>query len=88
MYTLLADYYGHWGGGGPWFLVFPLFWLIVIFVVLFLLRRAGLRRGFCSGARGPLATLGDRYANGEITADEYRERRAVLMEHHEGGGAK
>jgi putative membrane protein len=86
MYTLLADADGPWGGG-PWFLLIPLFWLIVVFTVVFVLRRTVWRRRGCDG-RGPLGTLGDRYANGDITEDEYRARRAVLLERHDGGGAK
>ncbi|WP_371495634.1 SHOCT domain-containing protein [Kitasatospora sp. NBC_00374] len=80
MYTLLADADGHWPG--PWILLIPLFWLAVVAVVVTVARRAGWRRG-CGD--GPLAVLGRRYANGEIDADEYRARRVVLTEKHQGG---
>ncbi|MEV6972741.1 SHOCT domain-containing protein [Kitasatospora sp. NPDC093806] len=46
--TICRDGWGPWGGGGPgpWFLLFPLFWLLVLVVVLTALRRRGwARRG-------------------------------------------
>ena len=67
----------HGWGGGPWFLFFPLFWLAAIVFVAFLFRRSrwGYRRG-----DSPEQVLGERYARGEITEDEYRSRRTVLRE--------
>ena len=63
--------------GGPWFLFFPLFWLAAIVFVAFLFRRSrwGYRR-----SDSPEQVLGERYARGEITEDEYRSRRTVLRE--------
>jgi putative membrane protein len=65
-----------WAGwrGGPWFLFFPLFWIALLVGAWFLFRRRDDR------ARGHSAAeiLGERYARGEITAEEYRERREVL----------
>ncbi|WP_457034371.1 SHOCT domain-containing protein [Kitasatospora sp. P5_F3] len=84
MYTLLAHADGAWPG--PWILLIPLFWLAVVFLVVLVLRRTLWRRG-CGGDH-PLATLGRRYANGEIDAEEYRARRAVLTEGRAGGGPK
>ncbi|WP_137874746.1 SHOCT domain-containing protein [Rhodococcus sp. Q] len=74
---LLADQnYGHWGPGwgvGPWFVLIPItFWLIVIAAVVLLGRR---RRG-----RHGESTLRDAYARGEVTEAEYRARLAVLRE--------
>ncbi|MED7951259.1 MULTISPECIES: SHOCT domain-containing protein [unclassified Streptomyces] len=121
--TLLADTvcregWGPWGGGpGPWFLIFPLFWLLVLVVVVTTLRRRGgagrgpwgppwaggpwgggpgWRGGWPGGPEGPLASLARRYAEGQITEEEYRIRRDTLLEHLEGpddtkpgrGGAK
>jgi putative membrane protein len=65
-----------WAGwhGGPWFLFFPLFWIALLVGAWFLFRRRDDRgRG-----RSAEEILGERYARGEITAEEYRERREVL----------
>ncbi|MEV4560312.1 SHOCT domain-containing protein [Kitasatospora sp. NPDC049285] len=90
MTALLADGPGSWPG--PWVLVFPLFWLLVVVLVVTALRRAAWRRGgWCGrvgGEHAPLAVLGRRYAQGEIDADEYRERRAVLTEGQDAPGVK
>ncbi|MDY0813210.1 SHOCT domain-containing protein [Kitasatospora purpeofusca] len=117
--ALLADAYcrdgwGPWNGGGgpgPWFLLFPLFWLIVLVTVFTVFRRRGFARrgpwgppwagqwggpwgGGGPGWRGgpwggggteaPLASLARRYADGEITEEEYRTRRDTLLEHLQG----
>ncbi|MBV2153813.1 SHOCT domain-containing protein [Kitasatospora sp. SUK 42] len=91
MYTQLAD----WHGPGPWILLVPLVWIAVVVLVITLLRRTLWRRHGCafgagtgvwagsrlgSGAEHPLAVLGRRYAEGDIDAEEYRARRAVLTE--------
>ncbi|WP_329584928.1 SHOCT domain-containing protein [Kitasatospora sp. NBC_01250] len=85
----------HWHGG-PWFVIFPLLWLAFLVLVFVTLRRTLWRRGCYGGPVGsfgpagrfgaagplqsPLAVLGERYARGEIDEDEYRARRAVLIE--------
>ncbi|MFJ8624276.1 SHOCT domain-containing protein [Kitasatospora sp. NPDC093550] len=97
MYTQLAD----WHGPGPWILLVPLVWIAVVFLVILALRRTVWRRRGCgfgyghgagSAAEHPLAVLGRRYAEGDIDAEEYRAKRAVLSEPHRddarGGGAK
>ena len=77
MFTLLAD---TWHGPGPWILVFPLLWFGVIALALFLFARRGCGpRGRWAGAAGR-SVLDERFARGEITADEYRERRSVIDE--------
>ncbi|MFF0393598.1 SHOCT domain-containing protein [Kitasatospora sp. NPDC004615] len=90
MVGLLADGYGHWPG--PWVLVFPFFWLLVVVLVVLALRRVvWRRRGWWGGGsfeHAPLAVLGRRYAQGEIDAEEYRERRAVLTEGQDTPGVK
>jgi len=87
MDTLLAHAAdGSWPG--PWILLIPLFWLAVVLLVVLVVRRAVWRRGGCGWGHGgdsPLAALGRRYADGDIDADEYRARRAVLTERHDGG---
>jgi putative membrane protein len=60
--------------GGPWFPLVPLlflaFWVTVLVFV-------GNRWGRSSRGSGE-AVLAERYARGEITEEEYRERRQVL----------
>jgi putative membrane protein len=78
MFTLLAD---TWHGPGPWILVLPLFWFGVIALAFFFFARRGGcgPRGRWAGAGGR-SVLDERFARGEISADEYRERRSVLDE--------
>ena len=65
-----------------WFLLWPLvplFWITAVFVLVRLMfwRRG---RGPWAAYRGPdpRAILAERYARGEITHDEYRERLGHL----------
>jgi putative membrane protein len=78
MYPLITLFSEHWDG--PWFWpIFPLLWIVVL-VVLFRLvvwRRWGGRR--CGGDSGR-DLLRARYARGEISDDEYRERLRTLEE--------
>ena len=69
--TLLAEAGWH---GGPWFLVFPLLWIALFLGVWLVIRRRD-ERGTTRSAE---SVLGERYARGEITADEYSERLDVL----------
>lgn len=67
------------GGFGWW----PLLWLPIILVVIGLLAVAVLDRRDATGAeqRGSddaLATLRTRYARGELSEEEFEERRAHL----------
>ncbi len=76
--TFLADY--HHGHGWFWFWpLVPLFWLLVFFVFfrfVFWRGRGGpWRHHHGSDAR---AILAERYARGEITVEEYRERLGNL----------
>ncbi|MEU1283741.1 SHOCT domain-containing protein [Kitasatospora sp. NPDC005856] len=95
MYTQLAD----WHGPGPWILLIPLVWIAVVVLVIAVLRRTVWRRHGCgfgvgvgAAAEHPLAVLGRRYAEGDIDAEEYRAKRAVLSESPRddarGGGAR
>jgi putative membrane protein len=63
-------------GGGPWFLLFPLFWFLVLFTAFWLFRRRG---GGWHRTSSAEEVLGERYARGEITAEEYRQRLGVLQ---------
>jgi putative membrane protein len=75
----LAD--DHWDGPGPWVVVFPLFWALVIFGIAWTFRgRGGWRRGWSAAPRPETGAeiLDRRFAQGEIDAEEYRDRRAEL----------
>jgi putative membrane protein len=69
--------YGPWHDGGPgWWLVFPiLFWVIVLSAAGYLLYRRSPGRSARSAAEH---TLAERYARGEISEEELKQRRAVL----------
>jgi len=62
---------------GHWWIVFPILWVLLIAAVIVFLWRRG-----CRG-RDPgdpaKRILGERFARGEINADEYRERLAQLQ---------
>jgi putative membrane protein len=67
-------------GPGPWWPIFPLFWIVAWGAVLFAVLR--LRRGDRRERDGHSVEriLAERYARGEIDAEEYRERLSVLAE--------
>lgn len=83
---LLADPVAHgawgtgpWGAGfSPWFLLFPLFWILVIGLIIFFARRTWRRNNEWATARGGESVLRERYARGEIDETEYRQRLEVL----------
>lgn len=65
---------GNWHGG-PWFLLFPLAWIVVIVVIAVIFKR---RRGPWHHHNGAEAVLRERFARGEVTEEEYRQRMEVL----------
>jgi putative membrane protein len=79
--------FGDGGGPGPWILLFPVIWALVIGGGVMLLRRS-VWRGRRGGPWGqstirgdsPIAVLGRRFASGEIDEDEYWRRLSVLNE--------
>jgi putative membrane protein len=78
----LADGWRH-GWDGPWFLLFPLFWGLVILAIIWIVRGSPpWRRGRSSAphVETGIEVLERRFAEGGLTADEYRERRAILEE--------
>lgn len=79
MIELLASQ-GHNGfgwGGGPWFgFIWFAVWAAVIVGAVYLFRRRQDNRP----DQGAEAVLAARYARGDISEDEYRERLAVLRE--------
>ncbi|MGH2753509.1 MAG: SHOCT domain-containing protein [Actinomycetota bacterium] len=76
MATELASH-GDWGPG-PWWPIFPLLWVLLLGAVIFAVVRSK-RRGWHQGHTAE-AVLAERYARGEITVEEYRERLAVLKD--------
>ncbi len=67
------------GDGEHWWVVFPFFWLVwlgVIATVLFFVFRH--RSGRCAGTDRARAILAERFARGEISGEELRERLAQL----------
>ncbi|WP_438353164.1 SHOCT domain-containing protein [Microbacterium sp. CJ88] len=74
-------------GFGPWFLLIPLFWILLI-VALFAIFGRRWRRAARANGYGPYGrmnptrqaeiTLAERYAQGDIDEVEYRKRLEVL----------
>ncbi|ANJ27550.1 SHOCT domain-containing protein [Agromyces aureus] len=85
----VAAHAGPWAAGFGWvFFLIPLFWLLVVGLIIFGVSR-GRRRYWANGspegygppwARTATAeqTLGQRFANGDIDETEYRARLEVL----------
>lgn len=65
------------GAGGPgWWLIFPiLFWVLVLSAIGYLIYRRSPKQQARSSAE---RTLAERYARGEISEDELRQRRNVV----------
>src|SRR4249919_3378659 len=71
---------GHWNGPGAWWPIFPILWLLVFATIVVVCLQFGRRHRAYAGPRAGEAKLAERFAAGEITEQEYRERRAVLKE--------
>ena len=74
MTELLAMHPGWGGAGDPWFLLFPLLWIGIAAAVFLVWRGRPARRA----TENAQEILAERYARGEISADELRERRGEL----------
>jgi putative membrane protein len=81
----LADFDGHMDWDGGWSVVMVvgmvLFWALVIVGIIWLLRE--LRSSTASRSKpddDPLRILDRRLADGLISPDDYRERRAILAD--------
>jgi putative membrane protein len=70
----------HWDGPGAWWPIFPFLWLLFVVAIFVTCGVFGRRRRSWAGPRAGEAKLAERFATGEITEQEYRERRAVLRE--------
>lgn len=74
-----------WGWGGPgwgvfWGLLWAAFWVAVIVGAVLLLRREVPRLQGRFGEPPALRLLEERYARGEISREEFLERREVLLQ--------
>jgi len=72
----------HWGWDrGPWIVLAVVTWAAIILAIIWLIRQTGATRDSEPGA-SPTATdiLDRRFAEGAISADEYRERRETLRQ--------
>ena len=66
---------------GGWILAGPLFWLLLIVGIVFLVRGQGGRPSWTGGGRETgIDVLERRFAEGELSLEQYRERRSVLEE--------
>ncbi len=78
---LLADG-GHMDWNGGWWIVMALgmlvFWGLVIVGIVWLVREVGGSHRHVQHEPDALALLDRRLADGSISPDEYRERRAIL----------
>ena len=82
----VATHAGPWAAGYGWlFFLVPVFWILVIGLVVFLIMRSR-RRAWADGQYGPPwargataeSTLAERFAKGDIDETEYRARLEVL----------
>jgi putative membrane protein len=76
---LLTQDSDHWGH--HWWPIWPLLWAVVIGVAVWLILRRRDRRGPQDPARQILA---ERFARGELNAEEYRSRLDELQRHSQG----
>lgn len=78
-------WHGHDGGVGTWLW---LAWMVLFWGGLLAAGVYFIRRRPTHVDAGPDAedVLAERYARGEIDAEEYRRRQAVLREHRSGSG--
>ena len=75
---ILADMWDS-GWGIVWGLAIAAFWIAVIAVIVVMLRGVT-RRPDGVGGGSALELLEERYARGDVTRDEFLERRAVLTD--------
>ena len=83
MLMAAADRFGHmdgWGGGWMW-LWGTLMMVITVLLIVWIVRVASGRQepaGSADPIDGARAVLAERYARGELTTEEYQERRDHL----------
>ncbi|GEK81371.1 SHOCT domain-containing protein [Agrococcus baldri] len=75
------DGVGPWAGGGGFpFWIFPILWFVLIAGAIALFWFGRRRRERWAGRRAGEQALAERFANGDIDAEEYRARREVLRQ--------
>ena len=78
---LIADAWGGHNGNGwhgsHWWIVFPILWLLLAGLAVTLFWRRGRRPHDRNDS--PRQILGERFARGEISGEEYRDRLAQLQ---------
>ena len=67
----------HWDHGGGWWIPFAIIWIALVGTVVWLVVRALRSRG-PTGMDRAREILAERYARGEISGEEYRERKDEL----------
>jgi putative membrane protein len=70
-----------WHGPGPFFPLFGILWLVAIGAAVFFITRT-LRPRERSGSERARDVLAERYARGEVSTEEYRERMTHLRGDH------
>ncbi|MEW6115443.1 MAG: SHOCT domain-containing protein [Nitrospirota bacterium] len=71
------DYYGWWWGRG---LLMVVFWILVIVGIVYLVKTiAGTGRGRGREDETPLDILKKRYAKGEISKEEFEEKKKDIQ---------
>jgi putative membrane protein len=67
--------------GGLWLLSGPLLWILLIVGIVLLVRSRSERSPWTGGGRETaIDVLDRRFAEGELSLEQYRERRSVLEE--------
>lgn len=86
----LADFDGHMDWNGGWWILMALgmvlFWGLVIAGIVWVARELGSSHRHSTAQPDPLAILDHRLADGTITPEEYRQRRAILTGKDSGEG--
>jgi len=82
---LAWDDWGH-GGAGWWIVPVVLFWVLLVGGILFLLRGSGRwsRRTGPSERESALEVLERRFAEGQLSVEDYETRRRILDGHTAG----
>jgi putative membrane protein len=75
---LIAD--AHWDHGGVWWFPFAVLWVLVLGTAIWFVARTVSRRER-SGIERARDILAERYARGEVSGEEYRERLDELSRH-------
>jgi putative membrane protein len=85
-HNLLISWWGHWEGSGPPFpvFVFPLAWGVVLAGVVAAVLVGGSRNGARAARRSGEHVLAQRFASGEVNAEQYRSMLSVLARVGEG----